>query len=173
MVRRQPSRFSKSACALLIAAFAGIWILVVEKRALAEDADSGTFVLDFTFDHPIEAVWDAITKKTLVDKYYFSPINSDVTQVGADIYYGPASKKLIAGTVIAVEAPHLLKHSFRFAEEADTSKTIVTYALTSDGTQTRLHLEHQGYAAGSQGYSDIAGGWPIIINGLKIVLDKK
>ena len=163
---------------LLIAArivfwvFCSIGLISGPAEAPAAEKSQNAFVLDVVLNQPIEKVWNAITKKSLVDKYYFSPINADISTVGADIYYGTASRKLIIGTITALEVPRLLMHSFRFAEEADTTETTVTYALTADGMKTRLHLEHRGYAANSQGYADISLGWPIIIDGLKSVLDR-
>ena len=147
--------------------------MTANSNASAKDGDGNTYVLDVAFEQPVEAVWAAITQKQLIDQYYFSAVNADITQVGAEIFYGAAEHKLITGRVVALEAPRLLKHTFRFAEEADTSETIVTYALAGDGTGPRLHLEHHGYAANLQGYADIAGGWPIIVGGLKGVLEKK
>lgn len=130
----------------------------------------GSYVIEATFACPIGVVWAAITRKELIDKYYFLPIGADITAPGAEIYYGPPSQKLITGTVIAVEAPHSLQHSFRFAEEADKAETMVTYTLAAAGTGTHLRIEHCGYAVDSQGYADISGGWPIIVDGLKAVV---
>ena len=161
-----------SAGVLILGMLAGVSAMTAEHGALAKNVESKAYVLDVTFDQPIETVWAAITKKELIDKYYFSPVNADVTQVGAEIFYGPAAHKLILGKVLALDAPSLFKHSFRFAEEADTSETTVIYTLSSEAKGTRLHIEHQGYAANSQGYADIEGGWPVIAGGLKAVLEK-
>ena len=134
---------------------------------------SSPYVLEATFDQPVGTVWEAITRKQLIDQYYFLPIGADVTQVGAEVSYGTPAEKLITGVVLALEPQRLLRHSFRFAQESDTADTVVTYTLTGSAAGTRLRIEHAGYAAGSQGYADIAGGWPVILEQLKALLARE
>jgi len=77
---------------------------------------------------------------------------------------------MILGRVLALEEPRRLSHSFRFDGD-DAPDTIVTYALAPRGTGTHLTIEHRGYPVVSQGYADISGGWPIIVERLKGLLD--
>jgi uncharacterized protein YndB with AHSA1/START domain len=158
------------AVALFAAAFIGGSIMTAQLAASPEQDASAPYVLEVTLDHSASAVWDAITQKSLIDKYYFVPVSADMSRAGAAFYYGPAGQKLITGVVTAVEPTRLLQHSFRFAEEADTANSVVTYTLTPDGKGTRLRIEHGRYALDSQGYADISGGWPVIVERMKTVL---
>ena len=168
MATAQPRALTRRNVLAVLAAGGGV--MTLQTAVLAADAERDTYVIDALFEAPVEAVWQALTKKSLIDRYYFVPIGADITRAGDDIFYGSPADKLIVGHVLAVDGPRLLRHTFRFTEEADTTKTVVTYTLEAVGTGTRLRIEHRGYAANSQGYADIAGGWPIIVNGMKSVL---
>lgn len=134
-------------------------------------AQTEAFTREVSLRHPIEAVWAAVTRKELVDKYYFVPLGADISQAGVEIFFGPPNNKAIVGTVVAYEPPRLLRHTFRFVGDDKSPDTTVTYTLTSEPGGTRLHLEHRGYPVDSQGYADISGGWPVLLDGLKAVLD--
>ena len=121
--------------------------------------------------HPIAAVWDGITRKSLVDKYYFAPLGADMSEAGKPMYYGAPAKPAITGTVIAYRAPQLLEHSFRFAGDSSSPDTVVTYRLAATGKGTRVRIEHRGYPGDSQGYSDVSLGWPILMDRLDALLD--
>ena len=144
--------------------------MAVQQTTSAGQDTGDTFATGIVLEHPIELVWDAISRKAWIDRYYFLPINADVTTVGGALFYGSPDAKLITGVVLAFEPQQLLKHSFRFTGEVDKTETIVTYSLAAAGQGTHLRVEQQGYAAGSQGYADVAGGWPVILDQLKAVL---
>ena len=97
---------------------------------------------------------------------------SDAPARLADIWHGSKNQQLITGKVLELTAPEVFKHSFKFAGP-DQPDSTVTYALTNSGGQTQLTVTHEGYGPDSQPYADIAGGWPIILGGLKALLEKK
>lgn len=142
----------------------------VVSAAPARDA---AFHLDVQLDHPIDQVWAALTRKQIIDKYYFVPVNADIAHVGAEIAYGPPGTTMIAGVVRDIAAPRLLVHTFRFDSDPIGTDTVVTYRLVEAGKGVRLEIVHAGYAVDSQGYADIAGGWPIIAERLKATLDRR
>lgn len=141
--------------------------------ATASPSAPEPFVHDVLLDHPPGAVWAAITRKELVDRYYFAPLGEDVVRAGADIYYGLPTNKMIVGSIVACEPPRQLVHTFRFVGDDESPDTVVTYALEPSGAGTRLRVEHRGYATDSQGYADVSMGWPIILDQLKDLLDGK
>ena len=124
------------------------------------------FTQTITIDKPVDAVWRAIVRKADIDKYYLAPIGSDITHSTQSFYYGTPEHKFMTAEVVTLEAPHRLAHTFRFTGSND-GVSLVTYRLTPAGNGTRLDLEHSGYAPDSQSFSDISGGWPIILGRLK------
>ena len=162
-------RMALSGLVAAIALYAGsqLWTRNVMSHQKPE------FHLAVDLAHPIEVVWGALTQKSVVDTYYLAPLRSDVGGVGTEISYGPPDAKLIAGTVLTSDAPRLLSHSFRFGGDTASPDTTVTYRLERTAKGTRLEILHAGYPIDSQGYADVAGGWPVIADGLKSVLDSR
>ena len=143
------------------------------RTMLTAEIASPAFRSEVILEHPLDVVWGALTRKALIDRYYLAPIRTDITAAGAEIIYGPPEAKLITGVVSVFEAPRLLVHSFRFDGDTDSPDTTVTYRLTAAGQGTRLELIHAGYEVPSQGYADIEGGWPVILDRLKTLLDAR
>lgn len=138
--------------------------------ALTEE--SLVYRTEITLNAPLETVWQAITEKALVDRYYLAPLLADVTGLGDAVAYGAPGAPMIDGSVTLWDPPNRLVHGFAFVEDgAPGPASEVTYALVPDGEGTRLTLEHRGYAEGTQPHADIAMGWPIILEGLKATLD--
>ncbi|MEM9146187.1 MAG: SRPBCC domain-containing protein [Pseudomonadota bacterium] len=139
--------------------------------AMAEDA---MFRAEITLSATPEAVWTALTEKSVVDRYYLAPLIADVTGAGDRMAYGTQNAAMIEGSVLTYEPPYRLVHSFAFVEPSGPGPVSeVTYRLAAQGDETRLAVEHRGYAEDSQPYADISMGWPIILDGLKSVVETK
>ena len=144
--------------------------MTIRTAANSATPADAPFVHEIVLARPIATVWTALVRKDIVDKYYLAPLGADIATVGSEVFYGLPSNKMIVGTVLAVEAPTRLVHTFRFASDSGPDTT-VTYALAATGSGTVLRIEHRGYPDPSQGYSDIAMGWPIIAGRLKALLE--
>ncbi|MDH3741085.1 MAG: SRPBCC domain-containing protein [Hyphomicrobiales bacterium] len=129
-----------------------------------------TYTRSVTIQRSQDDVWAALVTKSIVDTYYFLPVSDDITAAGQKIYYGTKDQQLITGKVLELQSPSVFKHSFRFAGEGQVA-SVVTYSLAALGDATNLTVTHDGYAADTQSYADIAGGWPIILDGIKSKLE--
>ena len=138
---------------------------------LAQNASAGdAYSRTVTIKREAGDVWAALVTKSIVDTYYFAPVSEDLTEVGQQFYYGTKDQQLISGKVMDLQAPIIFKHSFRFASE-EQSKSVVTYSVEPLDSGTRLIVTHEGYEMDTQSYADIAGGWPIILDGMKTKLE--
>jgi uncharacterized protein YndB with AHSA1/START domain len=160
IVRIRPERWLACFLGALALAFWGIGNIARKAPVLVHEV---------ALDHPSEAVWRAITRKSAVDRYDLAPLGADIGAPGDDIFYGTAAQKLITGRVLEADAPRRLVHTFRFAGR-DEPTSEVAYVLTPIAGRTRLRIEHRGYARGSQRHADVALGWPIITDGLAAYL---
>ena len=50
-------------------------------------------------------------------------------------------------------------------------RSVVTYELTANGTETRLTVTHSGFRPGSVVLPDISRGWPMVLSWLKTFLE--
>ncbi|WP_166442679.1 SRPBCC domain-containing protein [Phragmitibacter flavus] len=124
-----------------------------------------------------EEVWDALTEVEQVKKYYLAPPLKLEMKTGGEILFGNADEVMISGEVLEVRKPDRWVHTFRFGPqlrdgaEGDPD-TVVSYAIRRDGDETILKLVHSGFTEENQTRADISGGWPIIMSGLKKVVEE-
>jgi uncharacterized protein YndB with AHSA1/START domain len=119
---------------------------------------------------PAQVVWNALVTKEAVDRYYMAPLHTLELKEGGKISYG-AKPELITGTILELEAPTKLVHSFNFAGSNDP-ETRVTYEIEAEGEQMcSLTISHTGFAEETQTFASISGGWPVIASSLKTLLE--
>lgn len=150
--------------AALISALAGFSGMM--EKALADSS----YTRSVTINRSVDDVWAALVTKSIVDTYYFLPVSGDITAADQVIYYGTKDQQLITGKVLELQSPSTFKHSFKFAGD-DQAGSVVTYSLETHDNATKLTLTHVGYEMDTQSYADIAGGWPIILDGMKSKLE--
>jgi uncharacterized protein YndB with AHSA1/START domain len=120
---------------------------------------------------PAQEVWDALTTKATIDRYYMAPVRTLELKQGGKISYGTADAEVIAGTVLEYDPPKKFRHTFRFAGDSE-STTTVTYAVTPVGpSMCNLTITHTGFQEKDQTYADVSTGWPVIASSLKTLLE--
>ena len=121
-----------------------------------------------------ERIWQAITDPAMTQVYYFgSLIESDFTVGSALNYKQPDGSLDIEGKVLEADPPRKLVHSFSTRWEAnDDPPTTVTWEITPMGGETcRLAVTHGGFASENATYESVKGGWPMILSGLKTLVE--
>jgi uncharacterized protein YndB with AHSA1/START domain len=121
-----------------------------------------------------ERLWDAITDPATRQKYHFgASVNSDWT-VGSTYRLGhpAADRPLMEGENLEVDRPRKLVQTMRAlwgpdAERAGTSR--LTWEIEPVGDSCRLTLIHDQLAEDAP--SELYGGWPMILSGLKTWLE--
>jgi uncharacterized protein YndB with AHSA1/START domain len=121
-----------------------------------------------------ERLWEAITDPATRQKYHFgSAINSDWT-VGSSyqLIHPGAERALMEGENLEVDRPRKLVQTMRAlwgpdAERAGTSR--LTWEIEPVGDSCRLTLIHDQLAEDAP--SELYGGWPMILSGLKTWLE--
>ncbi len=132
--------------------------------------DSG-FHYRIFIGRPPAAVWEALTDKRLVDRYFMAPLTALEPKCGGRISYGSAGSEAIVGAILEMDEPRKLVHSFRFAESPDFD-SIVSYEIKGIGDEMCvLDIFHTGFPVESQAFADISGGWPVIASSLKTLLE--
>jgi len=119
---------------------------------------------------PAQDVWDALTEKQIIDRYYMAPLHTLELKKGGMISYGGKSE-IITGKIIEFDAPKKLVHSFHFAGSTDP-ESIVTYDIKPVGSSMcSLSITHTGFPSSNQTFADISDGWPVIASSLKTILE--
>ncbi|HEV2310631.1 MAG TPA: SRPBCC domain-containing protein [Acidimicrobiia bacterium] len=114
--------------------------------------ENGRIVHEVRYPHPVPAVWRALTERASLATWLMP--NDFELAVGQGFRFDASPGfGIVDGEVLSVEAPHLLK--CRWVIEGRPST--VTFRLHADGSETVLHLEHDGLGPGAATSFD--GGW--------------
>jgi uncharacterized protein YndB with AHSA1/START domain len=136
------------------------------------------FVIERTFDAPVESVWQAITDKEKMKGWYFD-LESFRAEPGFEFrFYGGDEKMqfLHICQVKDVEKNKKLSYSWRY--DGYTGESLVTFELFKEGEKTRLRLTHSGLDTfpsniPSFAKENFAAGWTQIVGtSLKDYLQK-
>jgi len=133
---------------------------------------SEPFVIERTFQAPVERVWKAITDKDQMKQWYFD-VSGFAPEVGfAFSFRGKGSKgeEYVHLCAVTEVIPHRrLAYSWRYEDYEGDS--VVTFELFPEGENTRLRLTHEGLETFPAGHPDFAKtsfamGWTQLIGSL-------
>jgi uncharacterized protein YndB with AHSA1/START domain/DNA-binding transcriptional ArsR family regulator len=121
-----------------------------------------------------ERLWEAITDDEARRKYSFGVgVRSDWTPGSSVETFHPGAGVAIGeGEVLEVEPPLRLVHSFRAVWSDEVKRegiSRVTWEIEPVGDSCRLTLTHDQLREGAN--SELYGGWPMILSGLKTLLE--
>lgn len=131
------------------------------------------------FDSVISEVWDALTDKESVKKYFFgTELNTD-WKVGSPIIFkgnweGQSYED--KGKILEAEKEKLIKYtylsSFSGLPDLPENYSTITYQLQAEGQGTMLTVIQQGFKD-EKAYNDSKEGWKIVLENLKKLLSEK
>jgi uncharacterized protein YndB with AHSA1/START domain len=120
-----------------------------------------------------ERVWEAITDPEMRRRYSFGVgTESDWTEGSEYKSSVPGVVDIASGTNLEVDPPRRLVQTFTALWSEDVKgegETRVTWELEPVGSSTQLRVTHDRLAAGAN--SELWGGWPMILSGLKTLLE--
>lgn len=138
---------------------------VVDGRAMA--------VFEIFIKTTPERLWEAITDPELRSKYSFGVRVESDWEPGSSYSSGvPGVVEIAAGENVEVDPPRRLVQTFQAlwsddVKGAGTSR--VTWEIEPVGTSCRLAVTHDQLPEGAN--SELFGGWPMILSGLKTLLE--
>ncbi len=126
------------------------------------------FVIERTFDAPVEKVWKAITDRDEMKNWYFD-LEEFKPEIGFEFeFIGGEDGKEFVHLCKVVEVQPGRKVSYTWAYEGYPGKSTVTFELFPEGEGTRLKLTHAGLETFPADIKDFAKenfekGWTEII----------
>lgn len=140
--------------------------------------NSEPFIIERTYNAPIEKIWEVLTDKDLMKQWYFN-IASFKPEVGFEFTFDGGSEDKTYKhlcKVLEVITNKKLSYSWRYKDYEGNS--IVTFELFDEGDKTRLKLTHTGLETFPRNNKDFAResftqGWTHITGtSLKNFLEK-
>ncbi len=133
----------------------------------------GTAVFEVFIKTTPERLWAAITDPAEHAAYSFGAEIHSSWEQGADYSLAvPGVVDLASGENLTVEPPRLLVQSFTALWSDDVravGATRVTWEIEPVGTSCRLTVTHDQLPPGAS--AELYGGWPMILSGLKTLLE--
>ena len=134
---------------------------------------NGTAVFEVFIKTTPERLWEAITDPGQRAKYSFGvEIHSDWTPGSRLLRRRPRGLDIASGTNLEVEPPRLLVQSFDALWSEDVKSqgtTRVTWEIEPVGDSCRLTVTHDQLPESAN--AELYGGWPMILSGLKTLLE--
>ncbi len=123
-------------------------------------------------------LWRALTDTALIRQYWVGRTNTSTWKKGAGLESrSPDGELEWAGKILESRPPHRLVYTFRM-DGAGQPVTKVTCQIDKLGKNSpqrgkglRLTVTHEGYAPGSPQLEGISTGWPVILSGLKTLVE--
>jgi uncharacterized protein YndB with AHSA1/START domain len=124
-----------------------------------------------------EQIWEAITKPEFTVQYFFGNVFDSTWHKGAsiEVWSSDRSVKHVEGEVLESDPPRLLQSSWRDfynGETADDQMSRVTWEIEpQDGGFSKLTVVHDQLENSPVTAESVAGGWPMVLSGLKTLLE--
>ena len=125
---------------------------------------------------PKEKVWDAITRPEFTRRYFFGSEPASTWKPGARLLWTEhgSGRQLVDGEVIEYDRPRRLVHSWITKYDdglAGEGPSRVTWELEETDGVTKVTAIHDDFPTGSKVYDNVAGGWPLVLSGLKTLVE--
>jgi uncharacterized protein YndB with AHSA1/START domain len=144
----------------------------MEKYVVVNGAGTMT-VFEIYIKTTPERLWEAITDEEMRQKYNFGMgVSSDWTPGSSYKSSVPGTIDIAAGENLEVDPPRRLVQSFNalWSDEVKSEGTSrVTWEIEQVGDSCCLTVTHDQLSEGAN--SELYGGWPMILSGLKTLLE--
>jgi uncharacterized protein YndB with AHSA1/START domain len=133
------------------------------------DEQTRNVVMERTFAHPPERVWQALTEPALLTQWLLK--NDFLPQIGREFQFKNepvgAWDGVIACRILALDPPRRLVYSWR----ALGLESTVEFTLTSIDGGTHLRMDHSGFRANQEAaYRGAQHGWQRFLGNLQQIL---
>jgi uncharacterized protein YndB with AHSA1/START domain len=145
-----------------------------EEQTYAVVGGRGTMtVFEIYIKTTPERLWEAITDKEMRARYSFGVGTESEWTQGSEYRSGvPGVIDIASGENLEVDPPRRLVQSFKALWSEDVQRegtSRVTWEIEPVGESCRLAVTHDQLNEGAN--SELWGGWPMILSGLKTLLE--
>jgi uncharacterized protein YndB with AHSA1/START domain/DNA-binding transcriptional ArsR family regulator len=121
-------------------------------------------------------IWRALTDPAITAQYYYgSKIETDLKRGSPFRYLVPGDEPvMLDGTIVEIDPPHKLVTTFSANWDPSFKgdrPSRVTYEITPMPGMCKLTLTHDDFDGETATFKAVAGGWSMILSGLKTLLE--
>ena len=123
-----------------------------------------------------EKLWNALKNSEMTRQYWGNRTNASDWKAGSKWEHRDVDDPMkidIVGKVLEIDPPRRLVLSWASPQDAkDESKhTRVSFDIEQIGDAVRLTITHEDFTPGTDMLTRISYGWPIVLSGLKTLLE--
>ena len=122
-----------------------------------------------------EAIWLAITETDYTVRYYYGNAVESDWQPGSPYVMTTDGRLQIEGRIVEATPPTRLVQTFHAVWDegvkADAPSRVTWEIEETDPGICKVTLVHDGLVAGSSTLEQVSGGWPLILSGMKTLLE--
>ena len=120
-----------------------------------------------------EKLWEALTEGDFTERYWFGWRFASEAKVGASYTFTKPGAEGAEGKLLEFDPPRQLAYTWHLCtvEAKSEPSSRVAFDLEPRGKAVKLTVTHDGFGDGSITQRDISGGWPIVLSGLKSLLE--
>ena len=136
-----------------------------------------TFTKSIVINAGTDMVWQALTDREIIKKYFFGTEAISDWKVGSTLVFQgewEGKKYQDKGNILAVESGRLLQYNywsgFSGLEDTEENYSLVTYRLKPGGKGTSVILTQEGFAS-EEALSHAAGAWSMVLDNMKKLIE--
>ena len=141
------------------------------------------FVYTTYIETSVEKLWQALTDGEFTERYWFGHRVASDWEIGSPYKFtrpgtdeqcaaGGRASNSIAGKVLEFDPPKRLAYSWDcLTPERRERSSRVSFDLEPRGKVVKLTVRHDDFDEDSKTFSDISGGWPMVMASLKSLLE--
>ena len=122
-----------------------------------------------------ETLWRALTDPEMTRGYFYGcAVQSEFKPGSTVVWKAPDGNVMSDGTVVEAVPGQRLVQTMRLAydpEIAADRPSRVSWTIAPMGKVSQLLLEHDDFDGETRTYRDSIGGWPVILSGLKTLVE--
>lgn len=120
-----------------------------------------------------EKLWQALTDGDFTERYWFGHRIASDWKVGSAYRFTKEGRPHSDGMILISDLPRQLAYTFDGCspESRRECTSRVTFDIEPAGGSVKLTLTHDNLDEGGVTYCEISGGWPIVLSGLKSLLE--
>ncbi len=120
-----------------------------------------------------EKLWQALTDGDFTERYWFGHRIASDWNVGSAYRFTRQGAPHSDGKILISDPLRQLAYTFDgcSAESKRECTSRVTFDIEPSGRSVKLTVTHDNLDEGGVTYCEISGGWPIVLSGLKSLLE--
>lgn len=121
-----------------------------------------------------EKLWHALTDREFSHQYWVNCYLTSDWKAGSRMTMERDGEVKNECVILESDPPRRMSYSWQSIFDPDMKKekpSRVTYVLEPQGDTVKLTVTHEGFADGSKTLPSVAFGWPIVLSGLKSILE--